>query len=155
MAAVEVDGGEVVAAPLLEHGLAGDRAGGDDPDDVALHKALGLGRVLELLADGDLETGAQQLRYVHVRRLVRHAAHGRLLSGGLVAVPRRQRQIQLLGGCDGVLVEHLVEVAQTEEKYAVVIPALYFIVLPLEGGQPVVNGLFLLRSHQSSLTGVP
>ena len=53
--------------------------------------------------------------------LSRDAAHRRLLLGGLAAVARGENEIQLARGELCVLVEHLVEVAETEKEDGILI----------------------------------
>ena len=84
-------------------------SGGQDLDDLALDHALRRPRVLHLLADGDLESAAQELRQVRVDGVVGDAAHRDFLARG-------QGDLEHGGGRLGVLVEHLVEVAQPEEQ---------------------------------------
>ena len=66
--------------PLEQPGLA-ERARRDDARDLAAHQPLGLRGVLDLVADRDLEAGAHQLAEVALERVVRHAAHRRLVLG--------------------------------------------------------------------------
>ena len=66
--------------------------------------------------------------------MVGHAAHGGALLRVLhIAVAGGQGNVQLPGGDFGILVEHLIEIAQTEEEQAVLMLLLYFVVLPLHG----------------------
>ena len=67
--------------------------------------------------------------------MIGHAAHGGLFFSGLAPIPGGEGQIQLPGSQLGILVEHLVEVAQTEKQDAVLIVLLDGVVLPLHGGQ--------------------
>ena len=67
--------------------------------------------------------------------MVGHAAHGGLLFLGLAPIPGGQGQIQLPGGGFGIVVEHLIKVAQSEEQNAVLISFFDFLILPLHGGQ--------------------
>ena len=118
---VQKDATEEVAAPVVEAGAVDDRAGRDDADDIALDKALGERRVLGLLADGDLVALGDQARDVGVARMIGNAAHRRLILRRLAAVAGRQRQIELARGELGILVEHLVEVAQAEKEDRILI----------------------------------
>ena len=132
----EKDGADVVAAVLGEHGAVRNGAGGDDADDIALHQALGQGRVLQLLADGDLVALGDELGNVSFGAVIGDAAHGRALFGVLdVPVPGGEREVQLAGGGDGVVVEHLIEVAETEEEQAVAVLLLDLLILALHRGQ--------------------
>ena len=132
---VQVHGADIVGAPLLEHGALRHRAGGDHADHVPLHQPLGQRGVLRLLADGHLVALGDQPGDIGLRRVVGHAAHGRLLIGGLAAVAGGERQVELPGGLLRVLVEELVEVPQAEEQQAVAVLALYLVVLRLHRRQ--------------------
>ena len=112
---------EKIAAPVVEAGAVDDRAGRDNADDIALDKSLGERRVLGLLADGDLVALGDQARDVGVARMVGDAAHRRLILRRLAAVAGRQRQIKLARGELGILVEHLIEVAQAEKEDRILI----------------------------------
>ena len=111
--------GEEVVLAVLEHVALDQRAGGDDADDLPIDQPLGLGGVLGLFADGDLVALGDQPRDVRLGGVVRHAAHGGTLGLGLVPVAGGQGQAQLLRGELGVLVEHLIEVAEAEEEEAI------------------------------------
>ena len=132
----EEDGADVVATLLGEHGAVRDGAGGDDADHVALHQALGQSRVLQLLADGDLVALGDELGDVTLGAVIGDAAHGRALFGILdVPVPGGEREVQLAGGGDGVVVKHLIEVAEAEEEQAVAVLLLDLLILALHRGE--------------------
>ena len=118
---IQENAAEEVAAPVVEAGAVDDRAGRDDADDIALDKALGERRVLGLLADGDLVALGDQAGDVGVARMVGDAAHRCLILRRLAAVAGRQRQIELARGELGILVEHLIEVAQAEKEDRILI----------------------------------
>ena len=118
---VEEHAAQEVAAPVVQTRAVDHRAGGDDADDVALDEALGQRRVLGLLTDGDLVALGDEPRDVAVARMVRDAAHRRLLLGGFAAVARGENEIQLARGELRVLVEHLVEVAEAEKEDGILI----------------------------------
>ena len=118
---IQKETAEEVAAPVVKAGAVDDRAGRDDADDVALDKALGKRRVLGLLADGNLVALGDETGDVSVARMVGDAAHRRLILRRLAAVAGRQREVQLARGELGVLVEHLIEVAQAEKEDRILI----------------------------------
>ena len=130
-----VDTGDVVVLALLQHAAFRDGAGGDNPGHLPLHQPLGQGRVLCLLADGHLIALAYQSGDVGIHGVIGNAAHGGLLLLGLVPVPGCEGQIQLPGSQPGVLVEHLVEVTQTEKQDTVLILFLDGVVLLAHGGK--------------------
>ena len=89
----------------------------DHARDFALDQLLGDSRVLHLLADGDLESFADELGDVVFGRVVGHAAHGD--GDAFFLVARGQRDLQLARGDHGVLEEELVEIAQAKEEQRV------------------------------------
>ena len=71
---------EIIVAPRVEQRVFGERAGRDQPHDVAAHDALGaallrLRRILDLLADRDAVAERDQPMQIFVGALDRHAAH--------------------------------------------------------------------------------
>ena len=128
----EKDGTDIVAALIGKHGTVSDGARSDDADDVALHETLGQGGILQLLTDGDLVSPGDELGDVPLSAVVRHTAHGGALLRVLnIAVAGGERQIQLPGGGDGIIVEHLIEIAEAEEEQTVIVLLLDLLVLPL------------------------
>ena len=111
----------------------GQRAGRDDARDVALDDALGLLRVLDLIADGDAEAALDEPRDVAVGGVERDAAHRHRVAGGVLR-SRGQRQLEGARGRQRVLVEHLEEVAHPEEQDGVAVARLGVEVLPHRGG---------------------
>ena len=132
----QIHGADIVAAPLLQHRAFGDGAGGDDPDHVPLDDALGQGRVLGLLADGHLVALGDEPGDIALSAVVGDAAHGgallRVLDG---PVPGGQGQVQLPGGHLGVLIEHLIEIAQAEKQQAILIVLLALVILSFHGSK--------------------
>ena len=128
-----IQAGKIVVLALLQHTAFGDGAGGDNAGDLPLHKALGGGGICHLFADGYLVTLLHQPCDVGIHTVIRNAAHGSLLFLGLTAVTGGQSQIQLPGGHLRVLVEHFIEIAQTEKQDAVLIIVLDRAVLPPHG----------------------
>ena len=62
------DGGEEVGGLRVEQPVVGQRAGGDDADDLALDQPLGELRVLDLLADRRTLAGLDELGQVRIER---------------------------------------------------------------------------------------
>ena len=75
-------------------------------------------RVLDLFTDRDPKPFLDESRNVRVGRVVGHAAH-RDRTATAVLRPRRQGQLEGARGDEGILVEHLVEVAHAEEDEGV------------------------------------
>ena len=119
-----VQGRQEVVFAFLQHVLLDEGAGGDDPDDLPVHQALGLGGVLSLLADGDLVPLGDEPGDIGLGGVIRHAAHGRALLRRLVPVPGGQGEVEFGGGGLRVVVEHLVKVPQAEKEQAVGVLAL-------------------------------
>ena len=125
----EKHGADVVAAAVLQHRTVGYGAGGDYADDVPLHQPLGRGRILHLLTDGHFVALGNQAGNVALAGVVGHAAHGSLVGLVLAPVPGGQGEIQFPRGSFGVLPEHLIEIAQTEEKKGAGVGLFQFYVL--------------------------
>ena len=125
--------GDVVRLAGSELGGVGDRAGRDDPCHGALHDPLRDSSILDLITDGDPEPLLQQLRDIPLGGVVRHAAHRRLIARSTTA--RREGQRQRLRGGAGVVIEHLVEIAQPVHEDAVGMLGLDLLVLPEHRGQ--------------------
>ena len=107
----------------------GERARRHDADDFALDDALGLARILDLIADGDAEALLHEARDVAVDRVKRHAAHRDAAAVGVLG-SRGERELERARGDEGVLVEHLVEVAHAEEQDRVAMLLLGVQILP-------------------------
>ena len=108
------DGGKIIVPALRQHIGIGDGAGRDDADDLAADDALGRGRVLHLLADGDAVALFDEAGDVAVSAVKRHAAHGRALRQ--TAHLAGERQIELARNGKRVVKEHLIEIAETVEQ---------------------------------------
>ena len=107
----------------------GQRARRDDADDFALDEALGLARILDLIADGDAEALLHEPRDVAVDGVKRHAAHRDAAAVGVLRA-RGERQLERARRDEGVFVEHLVEVAHAEEQDRVAMLLLRVEILP-------------------------
>jgi len=112
VAALE-DAGDEIVVLRLQHHVLGDGAGRDDPGDLPLDQLARTG-FLELVADGHLVPLLDEAGDIAVHGVVRHAAHGDGLAV-LVLVAGGEGDLELPGGDDGILEEHLVEVAQAEQ----------------------------------------
>ena len=110
----QVEAGDVVVAVILEHTALDDGAGGDHPDDLPFDQPLGQGGVLGLLADSHLVPLGDEARHIRLIAVERHAAHGGALF--LAALLAGQGQVQLTGGRDSVVVEHLVKIADAVKE---------------------------------------
>ena len=131
---VEKHAAQEVPAARVKALAVDHRAGRHHADDVALDEPLGERRILRLLADGDLVALGDEPRDVPVARMIRHAAHGRLILGSLAAVARREREVQLPRCGERILVEHLVKIAETEKEDGILILFLDLKVLLHHGG---------------------
>ena len=89
------EGDEVVGLPRIEQAVVGERAGRDDAGDLAADEpALGLGGVLDLIADGDAMAGLEELAEVVFEGVVREARPSATCSSRLVrAMPRTREAI--------------------------------------------------------------
>jgi len=115
------------------------RSGRHHAHHLALHHALGLLRVLHLLADGHPVALLHEARDVAIRRVIGHAAHR---HGGARRVlrSRGEGQVQRARRHQRVLVEHLVEIAHAEEDQGVAILPFRLEVLAHRGRQVRARG---------------
>ena len=113
-AILQKDAGDIVVFIVLQHAALDDRTRRDDPDDIPFDKALCLGRVFDLLTDGDLVALRDELCHIALVAVERHAAHGCALFQ--TALFAGQGQIQLPGCRFGIVKEHLVEIADAVEQ---------------------------------------
>ena len=135
--ALEVQAGNVVVAVVLQHTALDDRTGCDHPDDVPLDKAFRLGGVLHLLADSHLIALSDQARHIALVAVEGHAAHrGALRKAALLA---GKGKIQLPGGRDGIVEEHLVKIADAVKKNFVLVLIFDFKIL-LHHGRKLCHG---------------
>ena len=115
-------GREVVMAARVEQRVLGQGAGRDDAHHGTLdHRLgatfLGLGRVLDLFADRDLEALADQARQIGLVAVHRHAAHLDVFTQMLAALG--QRDVERRRGLHRVVEEQLVEIAHPVEHQMV------------------------------------
>ena len=130
-------GGAEIAASGLQGGVVQHRTRSDHADDVPLHKPLGRGGILCLLADGHLVALGDEAGDVALGGVVGDAAHGHLFVKRLifVLVAGGEGEIQLSGGGPGIGAEHLIKIAQTEEQDGVLVLLLDLQILLHHGGQ--------------------
>ena len=106
---LQKEAGDVVVAVVLQHTALDDGAGSHHPDDVPLDQALGGGRVFHLLADGHLVPFGDQPGHIGLIAVEGHPAHGGpLFQAALLA---GEGEVQLPGGCDGIVEKHLIKIA--------------------------------------------
>jgi hypothetical protein len=107
--------GQVVVLPLVQQDRLDHGAGGDDAAHHTLHQLFTRRRlVAQLLGDGYLVAGVDQLGDVRLDAVVGHASQ----RDALVQPhrPRGQHHVADAGHDLGVAVEGLVEIAQPEEE---------------------------------------
>ncbi len=124
---------------------------GDDPHHLPLDDALGLARVLHLLADGHLVAVFHQAVDVGLATVVGDAAQRDFVLRPLVA--GGQGDVQHPRGGHGILEEHFVEVPQAEKQDGVGNLGFYFEILPhhrRQGshGAQFTSGIGPTRSRQ-------
>ena len=112
--AAAVNACQIVVFILREHTALNDSAGGDNADDGTFDNHLRQGRELRLVTDGDLVALGDQARHIGFIGVERHAAHGGALF--LAAVFAGQCQLQFARGCQGVIIEHLIEVSDAVKQ---------------------------------------
>ena len=142
---VQINRSDKVVAGLFQHGAFQHGAGGDFPDDLPAHQALGLCRIFHLLTDGNLVALGHQTGDIALGAVIGHTAHGCPLS--LSAIPAGESQIQLPGHGFGVLKEHFVKVAQAIHQNAILVVIFHIQVLLHHGCKALFldgfQGLFL------------
>ena len=115
--ALSAEGQQDVVRLVVEQRAVGERTGRHDPRHRAFDRALGGGRIADLLADRCRFAELHQLREIRLDRMPRHARHLYRRAGGGAA--RGQRDIEEPRGLLGVVVEELVEVAHPVEEQQV------------------------------------
>ena len=122
------DGGQVVVLVRAQHLRVHRGAGRDDAGDFAPDQFVAAVGVFHLIADGDAVALLDQPRDVVFGGMIGDAAHRNRLALFLVA--GGERDLELAGGGDGVVVEQLVEIAQPEHQQRVGDLLLDAVVLP-------------------------
>ncbi len=120
-------GGEEIVFARVKDGDIGGGARGDDAHDFAADNFFARAGLLHLVADGDLESGADEFGDVAVGGVIRDAAHRNRLA--LFAIPRGQRDLQFARGEHGVFVEKFVEIAEAKEQQRMRVARFYRMVL--------------------------
>ncbi len=115
------DAGEIIVPARVQETLLGQGAGGHDTGDRPPHRSLAatpprLGGILDLVADRDLEPGADQPREIGFGSVDRDAAHRDVRA--VVPAALGQRNIERLRGGDRVVKEQLEKISHPEEQQA-------------------------------------
>ncbi len=105
------DSRQVIGRARVEQVIVGECSRRHDPHDVALDQALGLARILDLLAHSRTQAGLNDLGEVRIKRRIGKSRH-RQGIGPLVARGERQAE---QGRCPfGIVAEKLVEIAHAK-----------------------------------------
>jgi hypothetical protein len=131
-------------ATCVQRVLVQDRARSDDADDLPADDARARAGRLDLLADGHLVAGLQELRQVAACGVKGHAAHGNPVGA---LAPGGERDAEQLGGTDRVLEEELVEIAEPEEEEGVPGAGLRLEVLADHGRDRRIRQLLVRRDR--------
>src|SRR5690606_4258526 len=110
----ELDGGEVPRLLVVEERGVGQRAGRDDPHDLARDRPLAGRGVADLLADRDGFAEPDQPREVRLDGMHRHARH-RNRHAVRLAAPG-ERDVDQLRRTAGVVIKELVKVPHAVEE---------------------------------------
>ncbi len=124
---IHIKTANIVVGTFFKHRIFHNRARSYNAHNVALDKSFRCCRVLHLLADCDLVALLYQARDIGFVAVVRNSAHRRAFL--LPAFLACQGKLKLLRRGFRVIIEHLVKIAETEEKYSVLIPAFYIKIL--------------------------
>ena len=133
-----VDGHEEVVAAFFEQGLVAQGAWRDDPDYLAVHRALAGFRVAGLFTDGDGVAAPDQARDIAFRGVIGYPRHRYWLTGGLAT--GGQGNVQHFRRAAGILVEQFVEVAHAVEQQLVRVLGLELEILAHHGRVTVEIG---------------
>ena len=112
--AIAMHRGKIIVLVRAEQGRLRSSSWRNYARDFALHQFLACGSLLHLFANRDAESGADQARDVAFCGVIRNAAHGNRRV--LFFAARRQRDLKFARGGDGVFIEQLVKIAQTEHQ---------------------------------------
>ena len=105
---------EEIVAGVRELAFVEGGAGGDDAGYGAFDDAFGGARVFDLVADSDAAIVAQEAADVDLGGVIRDAAHGHIFT--FLGAAASEREIQQFSGFDGIVVEHLIEIAEAEHE---------------------------------------
>ena len=117
-----VSGQEIVLSGIKKR-IFGERSWGDQADDIAPDNGFGstpplcLGWIFHLLANGDPEPLSNERQEISFCSMDRNAAHWDILA--CVLAPLCQCNIQRSRSRDGIVKEHLVEVAHPVEEQGI------------------------------------
>ena len=111
--------GQIVVAPRFEQGFLGQCAGGNQPHDIAFDHGFiaaffRLCRAFHLFADRDAKPFADQRQQISFGGMYRNAAHGDVFAAVFAAFG--QGNVQCLCCRNGIVKEHLVEIAHAVEQ---------------------------------------
>ena len=112
-----IDRHQQVVPAILQERLIAEGAGGYDTHYPTFHRALGGGRVTDLLADGDGLAGPHQAGDVVFGSVVGHTRHGDGIAAGLA--PGGQGDVDQFSGSLGIVVEQLIEIPHPVEHQLV------------------------------------
>ncbi len=115
--AIEHERGKRRVALRVEQSRVGQRAGRDDPRDLALDQSLARRRIADLIDDDGTFAAAEQPDEMLLERVPGHAGHRYRRAAGLPACS--QRDVEHARGALGIGVEQLVEVAHPIEQQPV------------------------------------
>ena len=103
-----------VVAAFIQQRLVGQGAGGDDASHLPLHWPFAGSGIAYLFADRHRQTEFHQLGQIVFHRMKGDARHWNRLARRLAA--RGEGDIKQFGGANGVVIEHLVEIAHPVEQ---------------------------------------
>ena len=118
---------EEVIGSCAQEGVVVRDARGDDFGDAALDDAFDGFGVLELLTDGDFESGLDQAGHIGVKCVVRKAREGHVGRGSVRSLS--EHNVQGFGGGDGVVAKGFVEVTHAKQQQRLRVRSLEGVVL--------------------------
>src|SRR5215471_19283352 len=106
------NGGKEIVFADIEDAKIGCSARSDDAYNLAAYEFFAGARLVHLVANGDLEAGANQSGEIAFRGVIGNAAHGDGLA--FFAIAGGQRDLEFTRSDHGIFVKQLVKIAQSE-----------------------------------------
>ena len=117
----------IVICAFFKHRIFNNRTRSYNAHYIPFYKAFCSCRILHLFTYGNLIAFFYKTRHIGLIAVIRNPAHG--CAFFLTAFFSRKRKLQFFRSRFCVIIEHLIKVTQTEEKYSVFISAFYIKIL--------------------------
>ena len=127
----KTDRREIIIVPVVKNLVAVGNAGRNDIGNLPPHNAFGLGRIFDLIANGNLEPFPHQFGDVTLTGMMRKPGHGNIGSRAVRA--SGQNDIERFRHLPGVVVKRLVKITHTKQQKKIRIAFLDFQILTHHG----------------------